>query len=89
MLPCPVLLKVFAKQKLERSDIKVAMNVLPLLDILEEGIRLLGGELYATGSVVLPFLSKFLDALEPEEEDVIYVEMQLSGQKVQSVKVCG
>jgi len=65
--------EVFAKQKLERSDIKVAMNVLPLLDILEEGIRLLGGELYATGSVVLPFLSKFLDALEPEEEDVIYV----------------
>ena len=35
--------EVFAKQKLERSDIKVAMNVLPLLDILEEGIRLLGG----------------------------------------------
>ena len=65
--------EVFAKQKLERSDIKVAMNVLPLLDILEEGIRLLGGERYATGSVVLPFLSKFLDALEPEEEDVVYV----------------
>ena len=65
--------EVFAKQKLERSDIKVAMNVLPLLDILEEGIRLLGGERYATGSVVLPFLGKFLDALEPEEEDVVYV----------------
>ena len=65
--------EVFAKLKLEKSDIKVALNVLPLLDILEEGIRLLGGERYATGSVVLPFLGKFLDALEPEEEDVVYV----------------
>ena len=38
------------KLKITDSDVKVCLNLIPLLDILEESISFLGGELYSTGS---------------------------------------
>ena len=49
------------------------LNTVPLLDILEESIRLLGGAFYASGSSVLPFLVNFLKQLDPDETDVGYI----------------
>ena len=60
--------------KITDSDAKVCLNIIPLLDILEESISLLGGELYSTGSCVLPFLVKTLKHVEPDEDDVTYVK---------------
>ena len=62
------------KLKITDSDVKVCLNLIPLLDILEESISLLGGELYSTGSCVLPFLVKTLKHVEPDEDDVTYVK---------------
>ena len=62
------------KLKITDSDAKVCLNIVPLLDILEESITLLGGDLYSTGSCVLPFLVKTLKHVEPDEDDVTYVK---------------
>ena len=66
--------KVLEKLKISDSDAKVCLNIIPLLDILEESISLLGGELYSTGSCVLPFLVKTFKHVEPDEDDVTYVK---------------
>ena len=60
------------KLKIVESDLNVALTILPSLDIIQEGINLLGGENFATGSIVLPFVSKFLQLLENDEEDPYY-----------------
>lgn len=60
--------------KITKKDVDVVLNILPLLEILEEGIARIGGEKYSTGSIVLPFLSKFLDHLEGDEDDLMYVQ---------------
>ena len=44
-----------------------------MLDVLEEGITLLGGEKYSTGSVVLPFLNRLKKVLEVTEDDPVYI----------------
>ena len=44
-----------------------------VLDVLEEGITLLGGQKYATGSVVLPFLKKIMKDLEPSEDEPLNI----------------
>ena len=68
--------KDFDKLEIVSSDISVMINIIPTLDILEEGIRLLGAESYCTGSSILPFLAGFLDILEVDEdtEDPAYVD---------------
>ena len=40
-----------------------------ILDILEEGITLIGGENYATASAVLPFLHSINKVLEEDDTD--------------------
>ena len=55
------------------KDVNVLVNLLPLLDYMEEGINLLGGQKYCSGSVALPFLCKFLQALESNKDDPIYL----------------
>ena len=62
----------FAKMEILESDINVALTILPTLDIIGEGIDLLGGEKFATGSIVLPFVAKFLKLMVSDEEDPIY-----------------
>ena len=65
--------KDYKRFEIEKKDTDVIIKTLPTLRILEEGITRIGGEKYSTGSLVLPFLSKFLEFLEGEEEDVVYV----------------
>ena len=65
--------KEYKKLAIEDKDMDVVVNILPTLKILEEGITRIGGEKYSTGSIVLPFLSKFLDFLEGDEADAVYV----------------
>ena len=61
--------KEYKKLAIEDKDMDVVVNILPTLKILEEGITRIGGEKYSTGSIVLPFLSKFLNFLEGDEAD--------------------
>ena len=65
--------KDYKSLEIQKKDTDVIIKTLPTLRILEEGITRIGGEKYSTGSLVLPFLSKFLEFLEGEEEDVVYV----------------
>ena len=44
-----------------------------MLDVLEKGITLIGGEKFATGSAVLPFIHKFNKFLEIDEEEPLYI----------------
>ena len=43
-----------------------------VIDTLEEGITMLGGEKYSTGSCVLPFLKKMEKDLEYKEDDPVF-----------------
>ena len=61
------------KLTITKEDVKKLVEVIPILDALDEGVNLVGGEKYATGSVVLPFLSKFHKLLETDEEDPLYL----------------
>ena len=65
--------KKFQLLAITEKDVSVMMNILPTLKILEEGITKIGGEKFSTGSLVLPFLSKFLVFLEGDDDDPIYV----------------
>ena len=53
-----------AKLKIKDPDVKKMKELVKVLDMLEEGITLIGAEKYCTGSVILPFLSKFLKILD-------------------------
>ena len=44
-----------------------------VIDTLEEGITMLGGEKYSTGSCVLPFLKKMEKDLEYKEDDPVFI----------------
>ena len=48
-------------------------DLFPILSALEDGITLMGGEKYGTGSSVLPFLFMFNKLLEPKDEDRKYL----------------
>ena len=76
------------KLKLTRDDLNVMANILPTLDVLEEGVRLLGGEKFYTGSVVLPFLKKFLVFLDGDEDDVMYVRNFKDKLQKEMIKRC-
>ena len=65
--------KEYKKLMIKPADVQVMLNIVPLLDILEEGIRLLGGEQFSSGSSVLPFLVNFQDILETNEDDPAYI----------------
>ena len=70
--------KLFSKKEYESleitsSDVDLMLKLMPTLSILEEGIRILGGENYCTGSSVLPFLVHFLRVLEERDEDPVFV----------------
>ena len=63
----------FEKLEITDADAKVAVNIIPLLDVLEEGVSLIGGEKYCSGAVTLPFLARFLGLLDDDEADPTYV----------------
>ena len=65
--------KDYEALKVDTTDIKVMFNLVPTLDILEEGIRLLGAHKYCTASSVLPFQANFFHILEFDPDDVIYL----------------
>ena len=65
--------KKFQLLAITEKDVSVMTNILPTLKILEEGITKIGGEKFSTGSLVLPFLSKFLVFLDGDDDDPIYV----------------
>ena len=67
--------KKFKLLGVTKKDMDIEMNILPTLKILEEGITKIGDEKYSTGSLVLPFLTKFLVLLDGNEEDQMYVQM--------------
>ena len=63
----------FAKLKIQESDVKKMKELTTVLDILEEGITLIGAEKYCTGSVILPFLSKFIKILDDNDDNSVVV----------------
>ena len=65
--------KEVEKLRISEQDVNVLVKLLPLLDYMEEGVNLLGGQKYCSGSVALPFLTKFLQSLESNEEDPLYL----------------
>ena len=66
--------KVFEELEITDADVKVAENITPLLDVLEEGVSLVGGEKYCSGAVTLPFLARFLGLLNEDEADPTYIK---------------
>ena len=62
-----------AKLLIKQEDVLKMKNLVKILDVLEEGITLIGAEKYATGSAVLPFLHKFNKVLEADESDLVYI----------------
>ena len=62
-----------AKLKIKDPDVKKMKELVKVLDMLEEGITLIGAEKYCTGSVILPFLSKFLRILDDHDDDSVVV----------------
>ena len=64
----------YEEQKVRDEDVDRMINLIPTLDILEEGITLLGGDRYNTGSSVLPFVVNFKTILEDTDDDVGYVQ---------------
>lgn len=70
--------ETLSKKEVEKMDIKPEdvskmKKLVPILDALEEGITLLGGEKYSTGSAVLPWEKKFEKILEEDEDDPLYI----------------
>ena len=63
----------FAKLKIQESDVRKMKELVTVLDILEEGITLIGAEKYCTGSVILPFLSKFIKILDDNDDNSVVV----------------
>ena len=62
-----------AKLTIKEDDVRKTKDLVNISDVLEEGITLIGGEKFATGSAVLPFLNKFLKLLEDDETDSLYI----------------
>ena len=65
--------KDFEKLRITSSDVDLMVKLMPTLDVLEEGIRVLGGESYCTGAVVLPFLVQLKKLLLLDDEDPVLV----------------
>ena len=65
--------KVYKVLEIKSSDVDLMLKLMETLEILEEGIRTLGGENYSSGSSVLPFLVQFSKVLEDNDEDPVYV----------------
>ena len=59
--------------KIQDSDVRKMKELITVLDILEEGITLIGAEKYCTGSVILPFLSKFIKILDDNDDNSVVV----------------
>ena len=65
--------KDYQKLKIKKHSFDVMCDLFPILSALEDGITLMGGEKYGTGSSVLPFLFMFNKLLEPKDEDRKYL----------------
>ena len=65
--------KEYEKLEIVMSDVDLMLKLMETLEILEEGIRTLGGEKYSSGSVVLPFLVQFKKILEVNDADPVFV----------------
>ena len=61
------------KLKISPMDVTKMRELLKILDVLEEGITLIGGEKFSTASAVLPFLSRFDHLLELDENEPLYI----------------
>lgn len=59
----------YQKLQISKEDKAVMIDLFPILQALEEGITLMGGEKYCTGSSVLPFLFMFNKLLTPDKEN--------------------
>ena len=72
----------YEKLKISKQDREIMTDLFPLLQALEEGITLMGGENYCTGSSVLPFLYQFNKLLTPDRNNdrpyIIDVKKELS-----------
>ena len=80
--------KDFKKYEIEKKEVDIIVKTLPNLRILEEGITRIGAEKYSTGSIVLPFLSKFLVFLEGDEDDPVYIRNFKDKLKAEMVVRC-
>ena len=63
----------YQKLKLKPQCLEVMRELFPILSALEEGVTLMGGEKYGTGSSVLPFLLMFNRLLQPDDADRKYL----------------
>ena len=62
-----------ANLEIKPEDTRKMKELVKVLDVLEEGITLIGGEKFATGSAVLPFLYKFNKLLEIDDEEPLFI----------------
>ena len=62
-----------AKLEIKPEDTRKMKELVKVLDVLEEGITLIGGEKFATGSAVLPFLYKFNKLLEIDDDEPLFI----------------
>lgn len=62
-----------SKLEIKPEDTMKMKELVKVLDVLEEGITLIGGEKFSTGSAVLPFLNKFNKVLETDEDEPLYI----------------
>jgi hypothetical protein len=65
--------KDIAAMEIKVEETKKMKELVKVLDVMEEGITLIGGEKYATGSAVLPFVKKFNKVLEVDENEPLYM----------------
>ena len=65
--------KEFNAMKIEPNDVSLMLKLMPTLEVLEEGIRILGGQSYCSASSVLPFLVQFRNVLEQNEDDPVFI----------------
>ena len=63
----------YNKAKIKKETVDIMLDLYPLLYAMEEGITLMGGEKYGTGSSVLPFLFMFNKVLKEDSTDRKYV----------------
>ena len=73
MKACKFKKKMLSQLEIKSDDVKKMKELVSVLDIMEEGVTLIGGEKYATASAVLPFLHRLYKILEEDETDPVYM----------------
>ena len=75
--------------EIQSDDLRKMISLTPLLDELEEGVTLLGGEKFATGSSVLPWVKLMEKKLKYSENDPSFLSQFKSDLNKELKERCG